>query len=93
MYYIRWLISKRFRMAAELCHQADKLLNHQRDQLSPAAGSELRESIENLRAMMRAGSGRKKLEEGVAKLEQTASRKLIPYRNPGIRENVEVMLF
>jgi len=93
MYYIRWLISKRFRMAAEFCHQADKLLNHQRDQLSPAAGSELRESIENLRAMMRAGSGRKKLEEGVAKLEQTASRKLIPYRNPGIRENVEVMLF
>ena len=55
MYYIRWLISKRFRMAAELCHQADKLLNHQRDQLSPDAVSELRESIENLRAMMRAG--------------------------------------
>jgi signal peptidase I len=80
-------------MAAELCHQAGKLLNHQRDQLSPGAVSELREAIENLRAMMRAGSGRKKMEEGIAKLEQTGSRKLIPYRNPGMRENVEVMLF
>ncbi len=93
MYFLRWLIFRRFRMAAELCHQAGKLLNHQRDQLSPDAVSELQESIENLRAMMRAGSGRKKLEEGVAKLEQTGSRKLIPYRNPGIRENVEVLLF
>ncbi|SVB95299.1 uncharacterized protein METZ01_LOCUS248153, partial [marine metagenome] len=93
MYFLRWLIFRRFRMAAELCHQAGKLLNHQRDQLSPDAVSELRESIENLRAMMRAGLGRKKLEEGVAKLEQTGSRKLIPYRNPGIRENVEVLLF
>jgi len=93
MYFLRWLIFRRFRMAAELCHQAGKLLNHQRDQLSPDAVSELQESIENLRAMMRAGSSRKKLEEGVAKLEQTGSRKLIPYRNPGIRENVEVLLF
>jgi len=93
MYFLRWLFFRRFRMAAELCHQAGKLLNHQRDQLSPGAVSELREAIENLRAMMRAGSGRKKMEEGIAKLEQTGSRKLIPYRNPGMRENVEVMLF
>jgi len=93
MYFLRWLFFRRFRMAAELCHQAGKLLNHQRDQLSPGAVSELREAIENLRAMMRAGSGRKKMEEGIAKLEQTGSRKLIPYRNPAMRENVEVMLF
>ena len=80
-------------MAAELCHQASKLLNHQRDQLSSGAVSELQGAIEDLRALMRSGSGRKKLEEGIAKLEQTGSRKLTPYRNPGIRENVEVMLF
>ena len=93
MYFLRWLLFKRYRMAAELCHQASKLLNHQRDRLSPGAVSELREAIENLRTLMHAGSDRKKLEEGVAKLEQTGSRKLTPYRNPGIRENVEVMLF
>ena len=80
-------------MAAELCHQAGKLLNHQRDQLSPGAVSELREAIGNLRAIMRSGHDRNKLEEGIATLEQTGSRKLIPYRNPGIRENVEVLLF
>ena len=93
MYFFRWLLFKRFRMAAELCHQATKLLNHQRDQLSSQAVSELQESIEDLRALMRSGSGRIKLDEGIAKLEQTGSRKLTPYRNPGIRENVEVMLF
>ena len=93
MYFIRWLLFKRFRMAAELCHQASKLLNHQRDQLSSGAVSELQEAIEDLRALMRSGSGRIKLEKGIAKLEQTGSRKLTPYRNPGIRENVEVMLF
>ncbi|SVB83780.1 uncharacterized protein METZ01_LOCUS236634, partial [marine metagenome] len=93
MYFFRWLLFARFRMAAELCHQASKLLNHQRDQLSPGAVSELQEAIENLRLLMRSGSDRKKLKEGVAKLEQTGSRKLTPYRNPGFRENVEVMLF
>ena len=80
-------------MAVELCHQAGKLLNHQKDQLSPGAVSELRDAIENLRGMMRLGSGREKLDEGITKLEQTGSRKLISYRNPGIRENVEVLLF
>ena len=93
MYFFRWLLFSRFRKAAELCHQASKLLNHQRDQLSSGAVSELQEAIENLRALMRSGSDRKMLEEGVAKLEQTGSRKLAPYRNPGFRENVEVMLF
>ena len=93
MYFLRWLLFRRFRMAVELCHQAGKLLNHQKDQLSPGAVSELRDAIENLRGMMRLGSGREKLDEGITKLEQTGSRKLIPYRNPGIRENVEVLLF
>ena len=93
MYCFRWLFFKRFRMAAELCHQASKLLSHQRDQLSPGAVTELQEAIENLRSLMRSGSDRKKLEEGVAKLEKTGSRKLTPYRNPGFRETVEVMLF
>ena len=55
MYFFRWLLFKRFRMAAELCHQASKLLNHQRDQLSSGAVSELQEAIEDLRALMCSG--------------------------------------
>ena len=55
-------------MAAELCHQASKLLNHQRDQLSSEAVSELQEAIEDLRALMRSGSGRINLDEGITKL-------------------------
>ena len=80
-------------MAAELCHQAAKLLNHQRDLLSPEAVAELRGAVAELRGVMRSGYQRHRLEEGIAKLEQSGSRKLIPYRNPSIRENVEVMLF
>ena len=80
-------------MAAELCHQAGKLLNHQRDQLSPEAIKELREAIANLRTSMRSGYNRKTLDDQISRLEETGSRKLIPYRSPGMRENVEVALF
>ena len=80
-------------MAAELCHQAGKLLNHQRDQLSPETITELDEAIGNLRSNMRSEYNRQSLEEGIVRLEETGSRKLIPYRNPGMRENVEVALF
>jgi signal peptidase I len=93
MYFLRWLLFRRFRMAAELCHQAGKLLNHQRDQLSPEAISKLREAITNLRTAMHSSYNRATLEENIAKLEETGSRKLIPYRSPGMRENVEVALF
>jgi len=80
-------------MAAELRHQAGKLLNHQRDQLSPEAISELREAIANLRTAMHSSYNRATLENKIAKLEETGSRKLMPYRNQGMRENVEVALF
>ena len=80
-------------MAAELRHQAAKLLNHQKDLLSREAVEELQVAIADLRVIMRSGFDRAKLEEGIASLEQAGSRKLIPYRNPGIRENVEVLLF
>ena len=80
-------------MAAELRHQAAKLLNHQKDLLSSEAVAELQGAITDLRVIMRSGYDRAKLEEGIASLEQAGSRKLIPYRNPGIRENVEVLLF
>ena len=80
-------------MAAELCHQAGKLLNHQRDQLSPEAINDIREAIENLRTAMRSGYNRKTLDEQISRLEESGSRKLIPYRSPGMRENVEVALF
>ncbi len=80
-------------MAAELCHQAGKLLNHQRDQLSPEAIKKIREAIANLRTAMRSGYNRKTLDDQIRRLEETGSRKLIPYRSPGMRENVEVALF
>jgi len=93
MYFLRWLLFRRFRMAAELCHQAGKLLNHQRDQLSSEAIKEINKAIENLRSNMRSEYNRQSLEEGITRLEEAGSRKLIPYRNPGMRENVEVALF
>jgi signal peptidase I len=80
-------------MAAELCHQAAKLLNHQKDLLSPEAVAEFREAITDLRTIMHSGYDRAKLEQGITNLEQAGSHKLIPYRNPGLRENVEVLLF
>ncbi len=93
MYLLRWLLFRRFRMAAELCHQAAKLLNHQKDLLTSEAFNEMKEAIGDLRNEMRSSGNRVRLEEGITRLEQAGSRRLVPYRNPGIRENVEVMLF
>ncbi len=93
MYYLRWLIFRRFRLAAELCHNAKKLLNHQRDLLTDESIKDLQEAIEHLRQVMNQDYSRKNLDKATLKLQEVGSYRLIPYKNPAFRENVEVGLF
>ena len=93
MYYLRWLIFRRFRVAAELRHNAKKLLNHQRDLMTEEGIAALQNEIDTLRRVMHSAYNREKLDEATEKLQQVGTHRLIPYKSPGIRENIEVALF
>ena len=93
MYYIRWLIYRRFRLAAELRHNAKKLLQHQKDLLTSEGVEDLQNQIDHLTKVMHSPYNREELDAATEKLQQTGSHRLIPYKNAGIRENVEVCLF
>ena len=93
MYYIRWLIYRRFRLAAELRHNAKKLLQHQKDLLTSEGVEDLQNQIDQLTKVMHSPYNREELDAATEKLQQTGSHRLIPYKNAGIRENVEVCLF
>ena len=93
MYYIRWLIYRRFRLAAELRHNAKKLIQHQKDLLTCEGVEDLQNQIDQLTKVMHSPYNREELDAATEKLQQTGSHRLIPYKNAGIRENVEVCLF
>ena len=92
MYYIRWLIYRRFRLAAELRHNAKKLLQHQKDLLTTEGLDDIQNQIDYLTKVMRSPYSREELDAATEKLQQTGSHRLIPYKNAGIRENVEVFV-
>lgn len=92
-YYLRWLISKRVRNAAELRHHGQKLLNHQKDLLSQEDAKEVQSAIDKLRNILKIDYNKTNLNKAIKELEEIGSNKLIQYRNPKMRENIEVGLF
>ena len=93
MYYVRWLIYRRFRLAAELRHNAKKLLHHQRDLLTKEGSDDIQKHIDQLAQVMCSPYNRSDIDAAIEKLQQVGSHRLIAYKSPGIRENVEVCLF
>jgi signal peptidase I len=88
----RWFASGTFRHATAMRKHVQKLLNHQRDILSPQAVTAIQTAIQDLRATSAAASGKEVLEKRMESLENTANKWLKPYPNAGLRENVEVLL-
>ena len=86
----RWFISRKIRMAVQMRHQVKKYLNAQRDLLSAEAVKNLTEAISEATHVINHGTIPKEVEAGMTKLEDVANKWLKPYRNAGIRENVEV---
>ena len=93
IYYLRWLISKRVRNAAELRHHAQKLVNHQKDLLSEEDAKAVQSEIDNLSNILRVDYDKVELSKAIKELEKIGSNKLIEYKNPKARENIEVGLF
>ena len=52
IYYVSWLIYRRFRLAAELRHNAKKLLRHQKDLLTSEGVEDLQNQIDHLTKVM-----------------------------------------
>ncbi len=86
----RWLVSRKIRMAVQMRHQVQKYLNAQRDLLGSEAVEHLEAAISESTRVINRGSIPKEVETGMNQLEEVANKWLKPYRNAGIRENVEV---
>ncbi len=70
----------------------EKILNHQRDILSPQAVLAVEEAIEETRQVLSNGAHRDTLEKQIERLDEAASKGLKPYPNAAWRENIEVVL-
>jgi signal peptidase I len=89
---LRWFGSGTFRHAVTMHKHVQKLLNHQRDILSPQAVTALETAIRDLRDTVAAAPAKEILEKQMESLENAANKWLKPYPNAAFRENVEVLL-
>jgi signal peptidase I len=89
---IHWFLSKTVRDATAMRKHVQKLLDHQRDILSPQAVENIRAATDAVRQAVDARADKAELEKQMQKLEETANKWLKPYPHPGLRENVEVLL-
>jgi len=92
MTIIRWFLSKTVREAVAMKRHVWKLLQHQRDILSPDAVEKIESAMAEVKRALREGSPRPILKTHIMRLEAAANENLKPYPNAGYRENVEVLL-
>src|SRR6266404_6004581 len=89
---LRWFFSKTVRQASAMRKHVEKLINHQRDILSPKALETLRTATSDLRRALAENVDQAALEKQMEKVETAANTWLKPYPNASARENVEVLL-
>jgi len=88
----QWFLSRKVRNAANLCKQVRKIVNEQRDVLSPQAVENVSRALWQTRDAMGFKAGEKVLRERITNLEQAAEKWLKSYPHASIRENIEVVL-
>jgi signal peptidase I len=89
---LQWFLSGAVRHASAMAKHVQKLLNHQRDILSPQAVETIQAGILDLRKAVAANPGKEALAKEMEQLDKTANKWLRPYPNAAWRENVEVLL-
>lgn len=87
-----WLQSRTYRNACDLRKQVIKYLNHQRDLLKPASIQAIQEGVQVMEEVLKRPPENEVLQPACSALEKVANEHLLAYRNPGARENVEVIL-
>jgi signal peptidase I len=89
---LRWFLSGTVRQASDMCQHVRKLLNAQRDVLSPQALEAVTAALRETQAALDANAGKEALSKQMAKLEEAAGKWIKPYPNAEWRENIEVFL-
>lgn len=88
----RWLVSRTVRQAMDMCRQARKMLNAQRDVLLASAAFEVAKGIQDVRSAITNGATLPEIRDRMEHLEKTANQNLHPYPSATWRENIEVLL-
>jgi signal peptidase I len=89
---LNWFTSKTVREATSMRKHVKKLLQHQRDILSPKAISEVEAAMKSVDDSVRANADKAALEKKMEELEKAANQWIKPYPNATYRENFEVLL-
>jgi signal peptidase I len=89
---VQWFLSGTVRHASAMRKHVLKLLNHQRDVISPQAVSAVQAGLAELQGAIASCSDKATLSKQMEKLEEVANKWLKPYPNAAWRENVEVLL-
>jgi signal peptidase I len=92
MMILRWFGSKTVRHAVAMWRHVQKMIEAQRDILSPQAIAAVNEAIAALKQTMAQGADKAALKKQMENLEAAANKWLKPYPHPVWRENVEVLL-
>jgi len=92
MMILRWFTSSTVRQAIAMKRHVQRLLNAQRDVLSPQAVQTLEKALAEFQAELRANAKPKELKTAMGKLEEVANKWIKPYPHAVWRENVEVLL-
>jgi signal peptidase I len=87
-----WFESRAVRHARDMCKHVRKLLDAQRDILSPQAIGGMESALNGLQAGIRDKTGEEALKKQMLTLDDAAGKWLKPYPNASTRENVEVLL-
>ena len=89
---LRWLFSKSLREACALRSHVRRLLNAQRDLMTPAASQLVQGALLELQSAIGGRVKKKELLKQMDALEKIAGKWLRPYPHAAWRENVEVLL-
>jgi signal peptidase I len=89
---LSWFLSKTVRQLSEMCRQMWRVLNEQRDLLTPEAISNLEAAHHQAQTAIQSGASKRDLEGQMKNLEEAARKWFKPYPNAAIRENVKEFL-
>lgn len=89
---LRWLFSRTLREACALRKHVQRLLNAQRDLMSPAALQLVNGALHDLLTAINTNPSKQELQRKMVVVEQVAAKWIKPYPHAAWRENVEVLL-
>src|SRR4051794_6431924 len=89
---LNWVLYRKVRHADQMAKHVRKILNSQRYLLSFEAIQNVQKALQELRAAAEGKINHGALDVKMDQLEKVANKWLRPYPNPGLRENIEVLL-